>query len=152
MSNTGKYIAKINADNIVEQVIVVNSRIIRNADGTINQSKVDEVGTEFLGAGTFVGWVADGTLMNKPNADDVYDNTLKKFHSPRPNDKNGQPCTSWTINSDTMEWQSPHNCSKEGRMKIDWDEAEQKWYSLPAGGTDMTESVWNASTNAWETV
>ena len=152
MSNTGKFIAKIGADNIVEQVIVVNSRIIKNADGTINQSKVDEIGTQHLGAGTFVGWVADGTLMNKPNTGDVYDNTLKKFHSPRPIDKNGQPCTSWTINSDTMEWQSPHNCSKEDRMKIDWDEAEQKWYSLPAGGKDSTISVWNAGTNAWETV
>ena len=49
----GKYIAKIGTDNIVEQVICVKSRIIRNEDGTINQSKVDEIGQAHLGAGTY---------------------------------------------------------------------------------------------------
>jgi len=148
----GKYIAKIGTDNIVEQVICVKSRIIRNQDGTINQSKVDEIGQAHLGAGTYVGWVGEGTDYDKPSAGQVYDTELKKFHDPRPIDRNQNPCTSWTINSSTMNWQAPHNCEIHGRKKVEWDEAEQKWYSQPAGNVADALSTWNNSTNAWEEV
>ena len=51
-----------------------------------------------------------------------------------------------------MTWQAPHNCDVHGRKKVEWDEAEQKWYSLQSGNVADALATWNTSTNAWEEV
>ena len=44
---------------------------------------------------------------NYPGIGWYYDSTNDIFHSSRPTDKDGDPCTSWTLNTTTGLWTSP---------------------------------------------
>ena len=64
-----------------------------------------------------------------------------------------QPFPSWTLNTTTLTWECPVGYSEvlydEG-VTHSWNEDLQRWEAF--NEEDNLSSVWNTSTNAWETV
>ena len=44
---------------------------------------------------------------NYPSVGWFYDSENDIFHKPRPTDRNGNPCNSWTLNTTTGRWECP---------------------------------------------
>ncbi len=55
----------------------------------------------------------------------VYDRTADAFYEPRPLDKDGELCESWTLNNTTYQWVCPINYPGDDK-KYDWDESLYK--------------------------
>ena len=54
-----------------------------------------------------------------------YDKSADAFYEPRPIDKDGELCESWTLNNTTYQWDSPIAYPSDGK-KYDWDESLYK--------------------------
>ena len=71
-----------------------------------NQSKASELRLNWPG----VGW--------------TYDKTLDGFIEPRPTDKDGESCASWTLNNSTGYYEPPiARPAETGSTKYAWDES-----------------------------
>lgn len=146
-----KYIAKVDENNVVETVITLEKKKIINPDGTVSSDKAVALAKKVAGEGTWILYDQETMRGQYPSVECIWTGTF--FHEPRPNDRNGNPCTSWQLNND-REWFAPHTPTDLDRMRIEWDEAQQKWYSKPSGSLGETAawSTWNTSTEAWEEV
>lgn len=126
------HFAKINSSNIVEQVYVVNDSECLDGEG--NESEA--VGVAFLeglfGAGTYLQtsyntwsgkhWDADGNedsgtplRKNYASVGDIWDATNEGFHEP-------QPFNSWTLDTNSLQWEAPIPFPKNDGTQYYWDE------------------------------
>ena len=64
-----------------------------------------------------------------------YDASNDVFHHPRPNDVNGNPCASWTLNTSTWKWEEPFQSPTLSDIEI----AALKYYA-------WNESLYQADT------
>ena len=55
-----------------------------------------------------------------------YDNLNDVFYPPLPTDRNGLPCSSWTVGAPTWLWQPPVQMPNDGK-KYAWDEPTKSW-------------------------
>jgi len=141
------YIAKIDENNVVTQVITANPKKIADITGVVSQAKAQAFAEAVNGAGTYILYTDDmaGTY---PSVDDVWHAEDRHFHGPRPVDRNGNPCNSWTLNENCF-WVGPFK-DETNRAKFDWDEAEQKWYSYPSQMVETSkQSYWDTATQTW---
>ena len=112
------HFAKLGVDNIVLEVVYMDT-IKTMTSGGIEK---EEIGVAYLkehhGHETWkkCSFNTYGNVHNEggtpfranyPGIGWYYDSTNDIFHSPRPTDKDGDPCTSWTLNTTTGLWTSP---------------------------------------------
>ena len=64
-----------------------------------------------------------------------YDASNDVFHHQRPNDMNGNPCASWTLNTSTWKWEEPFQSPTLSDIEI----AALKYYA-------WNESLYQADT------
>ena len=50
----------------------------------------------------------------------IYDEDNDIFHEPRPKDKDGQSCASWTLNTTTGIWSAPITKPTSGITETSW--------------------------------
>ena len=141
--------AQLGVDNIVTRVWTVN-----NIDCmTVGGIEKDEIGQAYLkehhGDLTLVKCsyntskgvhVLGGTPFraNYPGVGWYYSSTHDIFHEPRPKDKDGESCTSWTLNTTTGMYEAPitRPTGSVGKYYV-WDESAYQadnstgWFLLP---------------------
>lgn len=144
------YIAKIDENNIVTQVLTASKSKVCNKNGTLSQEKAQSFAESINGVGTYILYDDQNMSGVYPSIGDEWDTAENHFHGPRPVDRNGNPCTSWTLDENCV-WISPQNTiDTNNRGKLAWDEAEQRWYSHVAGQLETgNQWYWNTTTNAW---
>ena len=129
------HFAKIGLDNIVEDIVV-----IRNID-TMTEGGIEreDIGVSKLQEDTgHSSWkkcsfntrngshILGGTAFraNYPSRGWTYDSTNDIFVEPRPADKNGRACNSWTLNTTTGRYDPPSAAPSYQHV---WDEAASEW-------------------------
>lgn len=110
--------AKLGVDNIVLEVLYIDT-IKCMTNGGIEK---EEVGLEYLkenhGHQTWkkCSYNTYGNVHNEggtpfranyPAIGDYYSSTYDIFHAPRPTDRDGESCGSWTLNTTTGLWTPP---------------------------------------------
>ena len=114
------HFAKINSDNIVEQVIVVNNNVVQD----ILQRDVEQLGIDFCKKlfGDETNWVQTSYNNNirkqfaKIGA--TYDKEKDKFISP-------QPFPSWVLDEND-DWQAPTPKPEDDKSYV-WNEKDKTW-------------------------
>ena len=135
-------VAKLDSNNKIVNTFAIHKAYGKDATGTITQSKIKE-----YCVATF-GGTADEYLGNLPNIggtankDDFYDADKNCFHGGRPLDMAGSPCSSWTLNAATGQWEPPHNYVRQ----LD-DGADFNYENV--AGEQYGIFAWREETNSW---
>ena len=117
------HFARIDKNNIVQKVIVVDNRELLNESG----NEEEDFGIVFLnnlfGAGfTWVQTSYNGNFRkNYAGVGYTYDKTRDAFIEPKPFD-------SWTLNEDTCKWEPP--VSKPDDKQCHWNENTKAWEEI----------------------
>ena len=117
------HFVKLNEDYIVTEVIVVNNEVITDENGNENEQLGIDFCVQLFGNDT--KWVQasyNGTFRKRyPAFGDTYNEELDAFITP-------QPYPSWTINSETRDWEAPILKPEvpEGKVAV-WNEENQEW-------------------------
>ena len=128
--------AELGVDNVVKRVLYIDT-VKCMTNGGIEK---EEIGREYLEThhggtwmkcsyNTVAGVHFQGKTpfrANAPGEGWYYNSTHDIFHPPRPNDRNGDPCDSWTLNTTTGQWdaQLPDPVAKWASHV--WDETVYK--------------------------
>jgi hypothetical protein len=116
------HFAQLNSENIVTQVIVVADQDTQNADGV----EQEEVGANFCASllgGTWKQTSYNSRIRkNYAGIGFKYDAELDAFIPP-------QPFASWTLNTETAQWQAPVPTPDDGKI-YDWDEESTSWIEV----------------------
>ena len=124
------HFAKINSDNIVTEVVVINNSVILDKDGNEQESLGVAFCTQLYGAGTYKQTsynthggqhILGGTPLRKNYAGVgyTYDASKDAFIPPK-------PFNSWTLNETTCLWEAPVSYPSDGK-DYDWDEDNRQW-------------------------
>ena len=119
------HFAKLDKDNVVTEVHVVNNIELLAADG----SESEVMGIAFLirWSGGYSNWKQtsyNGKIRkNYAGIGYTYDSTRDAFIPPK-------PFSSWTLNEDTCLWDSPVPYPTNGN-RYQWDEATTNWVVIP---------------------
>ena len=71
----------------------------------------------------------------------IYDATNDVFHAPRPKDRNGVSCDSFTIGAPTWQWVNPVAMPVEEGKRFAWDEPTKTWIDITPVETPSTPTV-----------
>jgi len=118
------HFAELDSTNNVIGVSVVVNDVITDNDG----NEQEQVGIDFLtqlndGVGWYKQTSYNGTLRkNYAGIGYTYDATRDAFISP-------QPYSSWTLNEDTCQWDSPVPYPDDGKQ-YEWNEATTNWKEI----------------------
>ena len=112
------YFAKINSDNIVEQVIVAESSewCETNIGGTWLQTSYNTLGGVHNSGGTPL-------RKNYAGVGYSYDSGLDAFIPPK-------PYASWILNQDTCLWEPPTPRPQDNTKSYEWIEADLNWQEI----------------------
>lgn len=117
------HFAKINNQNIVEQVIVVKNDVILKSDGTESELKGKQFLNSILGQAKWVQTSYNGSFRkNFAGVGYTYDIERDAFIEPK-------PFNSWTLNEDTCRWESPIPYPSDGKLYT-WNEDISNWEEL----------------------
>jgi hypothetical protein len=158
------HFAKINSDNVVEVVNVFSNDDINSNGGDYSAEAETWINSKW--GGTWKQCSYNKSQRGKfPGKGWNWSPTKEKFYDPRPTDYVGNSCASWTLNTDTLIWESPtaypgnsaRAYTEDGieKMKVvRWDESVKKWRACKDGpyGDCVTEWYWNPSSSAWEEI
>jgi len=112
-------------NNVVKQVIVVANQDILDENGQESEQKGIEFCSNLLG-GTWKQTSYNARIRkNYAGIGYTYDETLDAFVPP-------QPYPSWTLNTDTAQWQAPTPMPTDGK-RYTWDEETKSWVEMPTG-------------------
>ncbi len=104
------FFAKVNDDNIVEQVVIVEDGC--DSDWCNN----------FFGGGTWVQTSEDGSIRkNYAGVGHIYDSVNDVFYEQK-------PFPSWSLDTDTYLWMPPVPHPNNG-TPVSWDESSKSWVS-----------------------
>lgn len=114
------HFARINENNTVEEIIVINNDDCQN----LNFPESELIGLEFITSiGLNGNWKQTSYNANfrkkYAGVGDTYDEIRDAFITPK-------PFTSWTLNEDTCLWESPIERPTDGNL-YRWNEDEQSW-------------------------
>ena len=117
------HFAKLDNDNKVTQVIVVNNEDLLDENGR----ESEDVGVEFLtrlyGHHAWKKTSYNGKFRKHyAGVGYTYDSKTDSFIPP-------QPYPSWSLNVETAEWEAPTPCPDDG-VERKWDEDNKTWRSL----------------------
>lgn len=135
------HFAKLDENNIVIDVNVVNNDVINN----LPFPESEPVGVAFLTewSNGYTNWKQ--TSFNKSFRNIFagigfhYTPVGNAFYEPRPYDKNGVLCNSWTLDENKWIWMPP--APKPDSGIYHWNEPTQQWViepTLPSGTIDST--------------
>ena len=115
------HFAKIDDNNIVEQIIVVNNDVILDE----NNIESEQIGIDFCKSllGENTNWIQtsyNGNFRkNYAGIGHIYDVEGDGFYSP-------QPFNSWTLNEDTFLWEAPIEIPDDENFYT-WNEETLSW-------------------------
>lgn len=114
------HFAKLNDENIVIAVHVVNNQVILKADGTESELKGKQFLNSLHGTAKWVQTSYNGTFRkNYAGIGFTYDSEIDAFIAPK-------PFNSWILNEDTCLWESPIPYPSDGKLYV-WNEEELNW-------------------------
>ena len=115
------HFAKLNENNVVTEVHVVNNIELLSPDG--HESEILGVAFLIRWSGGYSNWKQtsyNGKIRkNYAGVGYKYDPARDAFIPP-------QPFASWTLNESTCLWESPVPCPTDGQ-RYQWDEASNNW-------------------------
>ena len=120
------HFAKINSDNIVTEVIVINNDVIKDSDGTEQESLGVTFCTQIYGIGTYKQTSYNSNMRkNMATVGSTYDTTRDAFIRPK-------IYPSWVLDEATCRWKPPidHPSDSEaigGNVLYQWDESFTNW-------------------------
>ena len=120
------HFAKINSDNIVTEVIVINNDVIKDSDGTEQESLGVAFCTQIYGIGTYKQTSYNSNMRkNMATVGSTYDTTRDAFIRPK-------IYPSWVLDEATCRWKPPidHPSDSEaigGNVLYQWDESFTNW-------------------------
>ena len=116
------HFAKLDLNNIVTEVLVVNNDVLLKADGTESELKGKQFLNNLFGLATWKQTSYNGSFRKQyAGVGYTYDSTKDKFIAP-------QPFNSWTLDSDD-DWQPPTPCPTDGSI-YSWNEETLSWNSI----------------------
>ena len=119
------HFAELDANNVVKRVIVVSNSEITDGNG----NEIENTGILYCqrlyGDDTRWKQTSYNSNMRKRHAGIgmIYNEELNAFIIPK-------PYTSWTLNSDTAEWDPPVPRPESETEKYAWNEENQSWDQL----------------------
>lgn len=135
------HFAKLDENNIVTEVLVVNNDVLLKADGTESEYKGKVFLNGLFGSATWVQTSYNGNFRKQyAGIGMIYDETNDVFILP-------QPFDSWTLDSN-QNWQPPISYPNDNRTYT-WNEADQTWdvFTLPQPFDSWT---WNETEWEWQ--
>lgn len=121
------HFAELDEHNVVKRVIVVNNRNIMNPQGIEDENIGIEFCQSILGNEIFKQTSYNATFRkNFAGIGYTYDHVLNAFIPPK-------PFTSWQLNEDTCQWESPIPCPNQTGKIYRWNEQTVSWeeFDLP---------------------
>ena len=113
------HFAKLDENNIVTEVLVVNNDVLLKTDGTESEYKGKVFLNGLFGNATWVQTSFNGNFRKQyAGIGYTYDETNNVFIFP-------QPFDSWTLDSN-FDWQPPTPYPTDGN-NYQWDEDDQTW-------------------------
>jgi len=120
------HFAELDANNVVQRVIVVANKDTADANG----NEVESIGVAFcqkLFGGTWVQTSYNGNKRkNYAGIGYTYDADIDAFVPPK-------PYASWVLN-DAAQWEAPVAMPDDGQM-YSWDEDSQSWVAMADSGS-----------------
>lgn len=119
------HFAELDANNVVKRVVVVSNSEITDGNG----NEIENTGILYCqrlyGDDTRWKQTSYNSNMRKRHAGIgmIYNEELNAFIRPK-------PYTSWTLNSDTAEWDPPVPRPESETEKYAWNEENQSWDQL----------------------
>jgi len=115
------HFAKINENNIVEQVVVVNNSILLDENGIEKESKGVDFLNSLFGSATWIQTSYNNNFRKQyAGLNYTYDKINDVFVCP-------QPYNSWSLDSN-FDWQPPTPYPDDGLIYI-WNEENKTWDS-----------------------
>ena len=113
------HFAKLDSNNIVTEVLVVNNNVLLKADGTESELKGKQCLNNLLGTATWKQTSYNGNFRKQyAGVGFTYDSTKDKFIAP-------QPYNSWSLDSND-DWQPP-TPRPESDEFYTWNEQTLTW-------------------------
>lgn len=117
------HFAKLDENNQVIEVIVVNNEVIIDENGNENEQLGIDFCKQLFGEDT--NWVQasyNGNIRKRyPAIGDTYNETLDAFITPK-------PYPSWILSSDTCDWEAPISKPEVSQDQIFiWNENNEEW-------------------------
>ena len=114
------HFAKLNDENIVIVVHVVNNQVILKADGTESELKGKQFLNSLHGTAKWVQTSYNGNFRkNYAGIGFTYDTERDAFIAPK-------LFNSWILNEDTCRWEFPIPYPTDGEL-YNWNEVTQTW-------------------------
>lgn len=119
------HFAKLDQNNNVLEVIVVSNNVVNN----LPFPESEPIGVEFCQSlyGSNTNWKQtsynNSFRLNYAGIGSVYVEAQDAFSVAR-------PYPSWTLNTETMEWEAPVPIPQDGKAYY-WDEATLSWVEVP---------------------
>ena len=115
------HFAKIDENNVVTQVVVVDNKDTADASG-VEKEYIGAAFCERLLGGTWKQTSYNGNFRkNYAGIGYTYNADIDAFVPP-------QPYASWLLNNDTAQWQAPVPMPTEGMWR--WDEDAGEWVEV----------------------
>lgn len=114
------HFVKLDSDNIVIDVLVVNNDILLNSDNTESEQKGKDFLNTLFGSATWVQTSFNGNIRkNFAGIGYKYDSTRDAFIPPK-------PFNSWILNETTCLWEAPVPYPSDNEL-YEWNEEDQQW-------------------------
>ena len=114
--------AKIDENNVVTQVIVVDNKDCSDANG-VEKEYIGAAFCEKLFGGTWKQTSYNGNIRkNYAGVGYTYNADIDAFVPPK-------PFASWILNTDTAQWDAPTAMPDDGKM-YSWDELLMSWQEV----------------------
>jgi hypothetical protein len=131
------HFAKLNENNIVTEVLVVNNQVLLKTDGTESEYKGKVFLNQLLGNATWVQTSYNGNIRKQYAGIGMsYDETNDVFILP-------QPFDSWTLNSN-FDWEAPVSFPTDGNP-YEWNEETLSWVLV-----DPPYASWTWNSTLWQ--
>jgi len=135
------HFAKLDSNNIVTEVLVVNNEVILKADNTESEYKGKVFLNGLFGNATWIQTSFSASFRKKfASIGDKYDETNDVFISPK-------PFESWVLNSN-FDWQAPIEYPTDDNL-YEWDEETKAWVAVPKPVQPYSSWIWNKEFWDW---
>jgi hypothetical protein len=119
------HFAELDENNVVKRVIVVDNKDCCDANG-VEKEHIGAAHCEWLLGGRWVQTSYNGKLRKRyAGVGMIYSEEADAFIGP-------QPYPSWTLNTETADWEPPTPRPTEGEWE--WDEATTSWKQIINAG------------------
>lgn len=119
------HFAELDSNGVVLRVIVVANKDTADANG-VEKESIGKAFCERLFGGNWVQTSYNGNIRKRyAGIGYTYSEVLDAFITPR-------PYPSWTLNTETVDWEAPIPMPNDGKMYA-WDEAAQAWVETQMG-------------------